>query len=54
MLGLDAGQPVVRSSKHAVEGAGGDGVGRVSCVRPLCVPGSPASPGASTPAGKGK
>lgn len=53
-LGLDAGQPVVRSSQHAVEGAGGDGAGRVSRVRPLRVPETPVSPGTSPPARKGK
>lgn len=54
VLGLDAGQPVVRSSQHAVEGAGGDGAGRVGCVRPLRVPKAPVSPGTSPPDGKGK
>lgn len=54
VLGLDAGQPVVCSSQHAVEGAGGDGAGRVGCVRPLHVPKTPVSPGTSPPAGKGK
>lgn len=54
VLGLDAGQPVVCSSQYAVEGAGGDGAGRVGCVRPLRVPETPVSPGTSPLARKGK
>lgn len=54
VLGLDAGQPVVCSSQYAVEGAGGDGAGRIGCVRPLHVPKTSVSPGASPLARKGK
>lgn len=54
MLGLDAGQPVVRSGQYAVEGAGGDGAGRVGRVRPVRVPETPLSPGTPPPAWKGK
>jgi len=54
VLGLDAGQPVVCSGQYAVEGARGDGAGRVGRVRPLRVPETPVAPGASPPAGKGK
>lgn len=54
MLGVDAGQPVVRRSQHAVEGAGCDGAGCVGRVRRLRLPEAPGSSGASPPAGKGK
>lgn len=54
LLGLDAGQPVVRGGQHAVEGAGGDGAGRVGRVRPLRVPETAVAPGASPPDRKGK
>ncbi|XP_067346840.1 protein O-mannosyl-transferase TMTC2 isoform X2 [Channa argus] len=52
VLGLDAGEPVVCSSQHVMEGARGDGAGCVGCVRPLCVPENPVSPGSSPPVRK--
>lgn len=53
-LGLDAEQSLVRSSQYAVEGAGSDGAGCVSCVRPFRVPEAPVSTGASSLARKGE